>query len=181
MNSTHLQTPVQRKDLDGLAAGERLLLEGTIYTLRDQAHQRLCTMLECGEELPFPLQDAVIYYAGPSPAPPGYPIGSVGPTTSSRMDPYTPALLAQGVALMIGKGQRSPVVRRAIKEHGAVYCAAWGGAGALLAERVRSARILAFPELGPEAVYELVVEDFPVVVINDTRGRDAYEMARSTP
>lgn len=181
MEPTRLRTPVRKEELSACSAGERLLLEGVLYTLRDQAHQRLCAMLEKGEKLPFPLQGAAIYYAGPSPAPPGRPIGSVGPTTSSRMDPYTPTLLEHGLALMIGKGQRSPAVREAIREQGALYCAAWGGAGALLAERVCRARVLAFPELGPEAVYELVVEDFPVVVINDPRGGDAYEMVRRNP
>ncbi len=176
MSAIHLQTPLTKNQAKALRAGDRVLLSGTIFTARDSAHKRLINMIENNRELPFPVRDSVIYYAGPAPAPPGRPIGSVGPTTSYRMDPYTPQLLEAGLTGTIGKGTRSDEVRRAIADHGAVYFAAWGGAGALISHCVKRAEVVAFPELGPEAVYRLDVEDFPLLVVNDSIGQDYYEI-----
>ncbi|MDI6871810.1 MAG: Fe-S-containing hydro-lyase [Bacillota bacterium] len=157
-----------------LRSGQRVLLSGTLYTARDAAHRRMVEALARGEELPFPSEGAAIYYAGPSPARPGRVIGSAGPTTSSRMDAFAPALMAQGVRVMIGKGSRSAEVKEALRRYGAVYLVATGGAAALLARRIKSARVVAYPDLGAEAVHELVVEDFPAVVANDSAGGDLY-------
>jgi len=164
-------TPAQRKEL---RAGDRLLLTGRLITARDQAHRRLVEALEKGEPLPVELRDEIVYYAGPSPAPEGKPAGSVGPTTAARMDPYTPHLAAQGVAAFIGKGPRSPEVYSALREHGSLYLVAIGGAAALLGSRVRAVRVVAFDELGPEAIHELEVEDFPVVVGFDLEGGNVF-------
>ncbi len=147
-----------------LRTGEPLLLSGTVYTARDAAHRKLFELLDAGAELPFPLAGSVLYYAGPSPAPPGFVIGSCGPTTSGRMDVYTPRLLALGLLGMIGKGQRSPAVVDAIRRYGAVYLCAVGGAGALYAGCVRKLEEIAFPELGCESVKRLEIEDMPVIV-----------------
>jgi fumarate hydratase subunit beta len=155
-----------------------VLLSGILYTARDAAHKRFMELLDGGEPLPFPAEDAVVYYTGPSPAAPGRVTGSAGPTTSYRMDPYTPRLLEQGLRGMIGKGKRSAGVIDAMRKAGAVYFGAPGGAGALLAERIRACRVIAFPELGAEAVRELYVEDFPVTVVIDTEGRDLYVSGR---
>lgn len=170
-----LTTPLSRWDVESLHAGDRVILSGAVYTARDAAHARLVALLKAGKPLPFPTEGQVLYYVGPTPARPGAPIGSAGPTTSGRMDPYTPALLAAGVKGMIGKGSRSAEVREAMVKHKAVYFAATGGAGALLAQRVRSAGIVAWEDLGAEAVRRVVVEDFPLVVINDVFGNDLYE------
>jgi len=170
-----LTTPLSQRDVESLHAGDRVLLSGTIYTARDAAHARLIALLNEGKPLPFPVEGQVLYYVGPTPPRPGQPIGSAGPTTSGRMDPYTPALLAAGLRGMIGKGSRSAEVREAMVRHGAVYFAATGGAGALLAKRIRSAEVVAWEDLGPEAVRRLVVEDFPLVVIDDVHGHDLYE------
>lgn len=170
-----LTTPLSPRDVAALRAGDRVLLSGTVYTARDAAHARLVALLEKGQPLPFPLEGQVIYYVGPTPPRPGQPIGSAGPTTSGRMDPYTPALLAAGLAGMIGKGSRSAEVRAELARRGAVYFGATGGAGALLARRVKSAEVVAWEDLGPEAVRRLVVEDFPLVVIDDVHGNDLYE------
>ncbi len=170
-----LTTPLSRWDVESLHAGDRVLLSGPVYTARDAAHKRIVALLEQGEPLPFPLEGQVVYYVGPTPPRPGRPIGSAGPTTSGRMDPYTPALLAAGLRGMIGKGNRSREAREAMAEHRAVYFAATGGAGALLARRVRSAEVVAWEDLGPEAVRRLVVEDLPLVVVNDVYGDDLYE------
>jgi fumarate hydratase subunit beta len=167
-------TPLTPAVVEGLKAGDRVLLQGVIYTGRDAAHKRLLEILDQGRELPFQLQGQVIYYVGPCPARPGAVIGSAGPTTSGRMDPYTPRLLAAGLKGMIGKGLRSQPVVAAIRELGAVYFAAVGGAGALLAERIKRADVVAFPELGPEAIYKLEVADFPVTVVIDGKGNDLY-------
>jgi fumarate hydratase subunit beta len=156
----------------------RVLISGKLLTARDAAHKKMVALLEKGEELPVSLTDQIIYYVGPSPAPPGRVIGACGPTTSGRMDVYTPALLAQGLRGMIGKGFRSPEVLQALQAHHAVYFGAVGGAGALLSKCVQSARVVAYPELGPEAVYELTVSDFPAVVINDIYGGDLYRDGR---
>ncbi len=157
-----------------LRAGQRVLLSGVMYTARDAAHRRMVEALARGEALPFPPEGAALYYAGPSPARPGRVIGAAGPTTSGRMDAYAPALMEQGVRVMVGKGSRSPEVREAIRRHGAVYLAATGGAAALLARRIKAARVIAYPDLGPEAIHELVVEDFPAIVVNDPAGGDLY-------
>ncbi|MEW6541321.1 MAG: Fe-S-containing hydro-lyase [Bacillota bacterium] len=161
-----------------LRAGDRVLLNGTLLTARDAAHIKLVALIEQGAPLPVDLYGQVVYYVGPSPARPGRVIGACGPTTSGRVDSYTPALLAQGLKGMIGKGFRSPEVIAALKEYRAVYFGAVGGAGALLSRCVRAARVVAYPELGPEAVHELVVVDFPAIVINDIYGGDLYREGR---
>ncbi|MDR0905151.1 MAG: Fe-S-containing hydro-lyase [Oscillospiraceae bacterium] len=157
-----------------LRAGDSVALSGAIYTARDAAHARLCELLDSGEPLPFELAGATIYYAGPAPASPGRVIGSVGPTTSYRMDAFAPRLLRLGQLGMVGKGERSAEVADAIREVGAVYLAAAGGAGALLSECVKSAEIVAFPDLGAEAVRRLIVENFPCVVAIDCNGGNIY-------
>ena len=158
-----------------LRAGDRLLISGDMLTGRDAAHRRLVELLDRGEPLPVALQDAIIFYVGPTPAPPGRPIGSAGPTTSGRMDAYAPRLIAEcGLRGMIGKGARSSAVRQACIEYGAVYFGAIGGLGALLGRCVLAAEVVAYPELGPEAIYRLTVQNFPVVVVNDAVGNDAY-------
>ncbi len=166
--------PLSRQQAAGLRAGDWLLLNGKVLTGRDQTHRVLVDLLRAGKRPPVDLKDQLIYYVGPSPAPPGMAIGSAGPTTSYRMDAYTPELLAQGVVALMGKGRRSDEVRQAIARHGAVYLATIGGAGAFLARAVESARVVAFEELGPEAMYELELKDFPAVVINDSEGGDYY-------
>lgn len=169
-----LQTPLSEAAARSLRSGDRVLLSGIVYTLRDAGHQRLVELLEEGKEAPFPLEDAVIYYVGPSPAAGGRPIGSAGPTTSSRMDPYTPFLIRHGLRGMIGKGYRDPAVIGAMKEYGAVYFAATGGAGALLSKTIVKAEVLAWEELGTEALRRLTVRDMPLTVIIDSQGRNLY-------
>jgi fumarate hydratase subunit beta len=161
-----------------LSAGDRVYINGVIYTARDAAHQRMMELLDAGKALPFPIEDAVIYYVGPTPAAPGQTIGSAGPTTSYRMDAYTPRLLALGLRGMIGKGKRSEEVVAAIQKAGAVYFGALGGAGALLSRRIKKAEVIAFPGLGTEAIRRLTVEDFPVTVVIDSRGSNLYETGR---
>ena len=173
-----LQTPFAVSDAERLRAGDEVLLSGIVFTARDAAHGRLSQLLRDGKPLPVDLRDQVIYSCGPTPARPGRPIGAAGPTTASRMDGYTPALIAYGVRGMIGKGQRSQEVREAIKQFQAIYFGAVEGTAALLGERVREAQVVAFPDLGPEAIHRLVVEDFPVMVVNDVRGGDLYEEGR---
>ena len=167
-----------RRYLKDLRPGELVYLCGRLLAARDATHRRLIELLEAGEPLPVDLEGQALYYGGPSPAPPGRVIGSAGPTTAYRMDAYTPRLLALGLAATIGKGPRSPEVREALRRHGAVYLATFGGAGAYLSQRIRAARVLAFPELGPEALFELEVEDFPAIVINPPGGGDYYEEVR---
>jgi fumarate hydratase subunit beta len=174
-----LQTPLSEADARALRIGQRVLLTGVVYTARDAAHQRLTLAIEAGQELPLPLEGQVIYYVGPSPARPGAVIGSAGPTTSTRMDPYTPALLARGLKGVIGKGYRSPAVREALARFGAVYFTGVGGAAALAAERIRSTQVVAYADLGPEAICRLWVDDFPVVVANDAHGGDLYQAGRA--
>lgn len=157
--------------------GDRVLLSGTVYTARDAAHKRICAMLDEGKEPPFPLRGAVVYYAGPTPTPPGMAIGSCGPTTSARMDPYTPCLLALGLKGMIGKGDRSPEVVEAIVKNKAVYLCAVGGAGALAAKCVTSLEVVAFEDLGCESVKKLAVKDFPLIVAIDSRGESLFGAA----
>lgn len=173
-----LQTPLSDEDVSKLKAGDIVYLSGTLYTARDAAHKRLVDLILSGEPLPFDLKGAVIYYVGPTPPKPGEVIGSAGPTTSYRMDSYAPILIEHGLKGMIGKGKRNQDVKEACKKHKAVYFGAVGGAGALLAKRIKDAKVIAYPELGPEAVREIVVEDFPVVVVNDIYGNDLYEEGR---
>ena len=161
-----------------LTAGTRLLISGVVYTARDAAHQRLIQCLDVGEKPPFDLEGQTLYYMGPSPARPGQIIGSAGPTTSSRMDMYTPRLLAAGIRAMIGKGARSPAVREAIKKHKAVYFAATGGAGALLGKSIVCMEVIAYEDLGAEAILRLELRDFPAIVANDVRGGDLFEQGR---
>jgi fumarate hydratase subunit beta len=170
-----LTTPLSRWDVESLHAGDRVLLSGVVYTARDAAHARLIALLEQGRPLPFPTEGQVLYYVGPTPPRPGAPIGSAGPTTSGRMDPYTPALLAAGIKGLIGKGSRSTEVRDALVKHRAIYFAATGGAGALLAQKITAAEVIAWEDLGAEAVRRLVFVDFPLVVVDDVFGNDLYE------
>ena len=170
----YLETPLTKEKTAQLQAGDMVYLTGTIYTARDAAHKRMEQALRAGEELPFPIEDAVIYYMGPSPAREGRPIGSAGPTTASRMDKYTPELLDLGMSAMIGKGKRTQEVRDAIVRNGAVYLAAIGGAGALLSRSIEKAEVIAYEDLGTEAVRRLTVKNFPAIVVFDSQGRDLY-------
>ncbi len=170
-----LTTPFKTEDLEKLKAGDTVEITGVIYTARDAAHARLVDLLEKGEKLPLELEGQVIYYVGPTPAKPGKVIGSAGPTTSYRMDPYAPKLIEQGLKGMIGKGARSAEVKAAIKEHKAVYFAAVGGAAALIAKSIKKAEVIAYEDLGAEAIRRLEVENFPAIVINDIYGNDLYE------
>ncbi len=166
--------PLTEKTLADLKAGDNVLLSGVLYVARDAAHRRLIEALDRGEPLPFDIKGQTLYYMGPSPAPPGRVIGSAGPTTSARMDAYTPRLLAAGLKGMIGKGVRSLAVKEAIKQYKAVYLAAVGGAGALISKTIVKAEVVAYPDLGPEAILKLEVKDFPSTVINDIYGGDLY-------
>ena len=174
-----IQLPLTREKARELKAGDSCLLSGIIYTARDAAHKRLCALADEGKELPFPVKDATIYYVGPTPANPGQAIGSAGPTTSYRMDAYSPTLIALGETGMIGKGKRGPEVIDAMKEHGAVYFGAIGGCGALLSRCIKSAKVVAYEDLGAEAIRELVVENFPAVVIIDSEGNNLYETGKA--
>lgn len=169
-----LRTPLSEKDVEKLKAGDRVLISGAVYTGRDAAHKRLIDLLKEGKNLPFDLQGQIIYYVGPTPAKPGQAFGSAGPTTSYRMDAYAPSLIERGLKGMIGKGMRSDDVKEAMKKYKAVYFAATGGAGALLGKRVKKAELVAYEDLGTEAIRKLEVEDFPVIVVNDVRGNDLY-------
>lgn len=173
--SKRIHAPLVAQELETLRAGDSVLLSGTIYTGRDAAHKRLCALMAEGKPLPFDIRGQVIYYAGPCPAKPGDAIGSCGPTTSYRMDAYAPTLCDLGLIGMIGKGQRSPAVIDAIRRNGGVYFAATGGAGALIAGSVKAARVIAFEDLGTEAIRELQVEDLPLIVAIDSRGGNLYE------
>ncbi len=174
----NLSTPLSLEEVKELKAGDIVNFTGIIYTARDAAHKKLVDLLEAGKELPFELDGAVIYFVGPTPPKPGEPIGSAGPTTSYRMDSYSPTLIAKGLRGMIGKGRRNQAVKDACSEYGAIYFGATGGAGALLGKRIKSAEIVAYPELGPEAIRKLEVENFPVTVINDSYGADLYQQGR---
>lgn len=176
MADYHLNTPLSDDVVAQLKAGDNVYLTGSILTGRDAAHRKLVELIEAGEPLPVDLEGQAIYYVGPAPAKPGKPIGSAGPTTSTRMDSYSPALMAKGLKAMIGKGSRSQEVKDAIKEYGAVYLAAVGGVAALLARAVTAAEVVAYEELGPEAIRRLEVKDFPTVVVNDVHGNDLYQM-----
>ena len=170
-----IQLPLTMEDRQSLRAGEQVLLSGVIYTARDAAHKRMQQLLDEGQPLPFDLRGQIIYYVGPTQTPPGMIFGSAGPTTATRMDVYTPQLLDLGLAGMIGKGKRSQTVKDAVVRNGAVYLAALGGAGALMASSVKALEVLCWEDLGCEAVRRLEVEDFPLTVILDTHGGDLYE------
>ena len=170
-----INLPLTDKMIASFRIGDELLLSGTIFTGRDQVHKKIYELLKNGETLPFQLQNNIIYYVGPAPKPDNMIIGSCGPTTSSRMDKYTPLFLENGLKGMIGKGPRSEDVRQAIKKNGAIYFYAFGGCGALYAEKVRSVELVAFPELGPEAIYKIDVLDFPVIVAIDSAGNSIFD------
>lgn len=173
----HIQVPIKKEEWESLRAGDYVYLSGTVYTARDAAHKRMQEMLDAGKELPIELQNNVIYYMGPSPAREGRPIGSAGPTTASRMDKYAPGLLDLGLKGMIGKGKRSAAVKEAIVRNGAVYLAAVGGAGALLSKAITHAEVIAYDDLGAEAIRKLEIKDFPAIVVIDSEGTDLYETA----
>ncbi len=174
-----LETPLERRDLEPLESGDVVLLHGVVYTARDAAHARMKDAIENGEPLPFDPEGQIIYFTGPAPARPGSVLGPAGPTTASRMDPFSPLLIERGLKGMVGKGARSEEVKWSMREHGCVYLGAVEGTAALLADRVKEAEVVAYEDLGPEAVRRLVVEDFPVVVINDLRGGDLYIEGRA--
>ncbi|WP_317851450.1 Fe-S-containing hydro-lyase [Neobacillus bataviensis] len=178
MSAIHLMNPISEQELLKLKAGDRVLLSGTIYTARDAAHKRMFEALERGEELPFDVKGQTIYYVGPTPSKPGHVIGSAGPTTSGRMDKYTPSLLDLGLKGMIGKGYRSEEVIESMKKNKAVYFAAIGGSGALIARTIQSVEVVAYEDLGPEAIYKLTIKDFPAVVIVDSEGNDWYKIGK---
>lgn len=173
-----ITTPLTEEKTKSLKVGDTVLISGTIYTARDAAHKRLVELLDKGEKLPIDVKDAVIYYVGPTPAKPGMALGSAGPTTSYRMDPYAPRLLDQGLKGMIGKGLRGPEVVDAMKRNKAVYFAAIGGAAALIGKAVKKAELVAYEDLGSEAIRKLVVEDLPVVVVIDAEGNNLYEIGQ---
>ena len=176
--SISIKTPLTREAVRELKAGDSCLISGVIYTARDAAHKRLCELVARGKDLPLDVKDGIIYFVGPTPAKPGQAIGSAGPTTSYRMDAYSPTLIEQGLTGMIGKGKRGPEVIAAMKEHGAVYFGAIGGCGALLSKCIKSAEVIAYDDLGAEAIRRLEVEDFPVVVIIDSEGNNLYKTGR---
>ena len=171
----HITLPLTKELAQTLHAGDTVYLTGTIYTSRDAGHKRMCEALARGEQLPFDPKDATIYYVGPTPAKPGQVIGSAGPTTSYRMDAYTPRLQAMGLRGMIGKGRRNEEVRRAMQTCGAVYFGAVGGAAALIARSIRKSEVIAYPDLGTEAIHRFTVENFPVIVLMDAQGGNLYE------
>ena len=171
-----ISAPFTDETIESLHAGDMVYISGTIYTARDAAHKRLCEMLDAGEPMPFNFEGQAVYYAGPCPAKPGQPIGSVGPTTGGRMDAYSPRLIQQGLRVMIGKGSRSEEVIDALKKYTGVYFAAIGGAAALMAKAVKEAEVIAFDELGTEAIRRLRVEELPVIVAIDHKGNDMYKL-----
>ncbi len=173
----HIQTPLKKEDIENLNSGDYVYITGTVYVARDAAHKRMDDLLKEGKELPIDLKDNIIYYMGPSPAREGRPIGSAGPTTASRMDKYAPKLLDLGLKGMIGKGKRTEQVKDAIVRNGCVYFAAVGGAGALLSKAIVSSEIVAYEDLGAEAIRKLEVKDFPVIVVIDKNGNNLYESA----
>lgn len=170
--------PLTEDTIKSLKAGDNVLLSGTLYVARDAAHKRLVEQLDRGEPLPFDINGQTIYYMGPTPAPPGRVIGAAGPTTSKRMDVYTPRLLTAGLKGMIGKGVRSPEVKDAMKKYGAIYLGAVGGAGALISKSIIKAEVIAYPDLGPEAVLKIEVKDFPATIIVDIYGTDLYQQGK---
>ena len=179
MAQVKITTPLTREAVRNLKAGDSCLISGVIYTARDAAHKRLCQLIEEGRELPVDLKDSVFYFVGPTPAKPGQVIGSAGPTTSYRMDAYSPALIKLGQTGMIGKGKRDDTVIAAMKEHGAVYFGAIGGCGALLGKCIKKSELVAYEDLGAEAICRLEVENFPVIVIIDAQGNNLYESGKA--
>lgn len=177
--SKRITAPFNDETARSLKAGDRVLISGVIIAARDAAHKQLVETLDKGEKLPVDLKGAVVYYVGPSPAKPGQPIGSAGPTTSGRMDTYTPRLIKEGLKGMIGKGYRKPEVVEAMKQHGVAYMAAVGGAGALIAKSIKKYTVLAYEDLGPEAVAAMEVEDFPAIVVIDCEGNDYYQQGQA--
>ena len=173
----YINAPISKEEISGLKAGDYVHITGTIYTARDAAHKRMYEALQNGETLPIEMKNNIIYYMGPSPAREGRPIGSAGPTTSSRMDKYTPSLLDLGLIGMIGKGKRNREVKEAIMRNGAVYFAAVGGAGALLSKSITASEVVAYDDLGTEAIRKLTVVNFPAIVVMDSEGNDLYETA----
>jgi len=174
-NSILIKTPLSDAIIEQLKSGDKVMISGILYTARDAAHKRLANLIDHGKELPFDIKNQIIYYTGPSPAPPGMPIGSCGPTTSYRMDKYTPLLLSLGLKATIGKGNRSEEVLEAMKKYKAVYFVATGGAAALLAQSVKRMEVVAYEDLGAEAIRKLEVENFPAIVANDIYGNDLYK------
>jgi len=170
-----LQPPLSEKTVRELRAGDEVLISGVVYTARDVAHKRLCKLIEAGEKLPFPLEGAIIYFVGPTPARPGRVIGAAGPTTSSRMDSFSPKLIANGLKAMIGKGYRGSEVRDALKKYGAVHLSTIGGAGALLSKHIVAAEVIAYEDLGTEAIQKLEMVDFPAIVAYDCYGNSVYK------
>jgi fumarate hydratase subunit beta len=179
METIRIKAPLDEKTVEKLKAGDQVSISGVIYTARDAAHKRLVESLDKGEKLPLDIKNQVLYYMGPSPAKPGYAIGSAGPTTSGRMDSYAPRLMAEGVKGMIGKGDRSQTVKDAMKKYKAVYFAAIGGAGTLISKSIKGSDVIAYEDLGAEAIRRLEVEDFPATVINDIYGGDLYEEGKA--
>ena len=178
MDNVKITTPLTQDTAKSLRAGDSCLISGVIYTARDAAHKRLCELVAAGKELPLDIKDSIIYFVGPTPAKPGQAIGSAGPTTSYRMDAYSPTLIGLGLTGMIGKGKRGPDVVNAMKEHGAVYFGAIGGCGALLSRCIKKAEVIAYDDLGAEAIRRLEVEDFPAIVIIDSLGNNLYQTGR---
>ncbi len=170
-----LRPPLKDSDVTGLTIGDRVAINGFLYGARDAAHKRMVELLDQGKPLPVDLRGHILYYVGPTPAPPGRPIGSAGPTTSLRMDAYAPRMYEYGVKATVGKGNRAPAVVDSLVKHKAVYLIAVGGLGATLAQRIKAAKVIAYPELGTEALWEFRVEAFPAIVANDTRGRDVFK------
>ncbi len=179
MNTWNVKSPMDEETLKNLKAGDQLFITGVIYVGRDAAHKRLIEALDEGKPLPFDINGQTIYYMGPAPAKPGQPIGSAGPTTSGRMDAYSPRLMAEGLKVMIGKGMRSQAVKDAMQQYKAVYLAAVGGAGALISKSIKKSEVIAYEELGAEAVRRLEVEDFPTTVVNDIYGGDLYQEGKA--
>ena len=179
MKKVFINTPLTDEVIAGLKTGDEVYISGTIYTARDASHKRIVEDMHHNQKLPFDVNNQIIYYSGPTPARPGYIIGSTGPTTSGRMDIYAVQLLAAGLKGMIGKGHRSDTVKEAIRKHKAVYFAAIGGTAALISQCIKKSEVIAYPELGTEAIHKLEVENFPVIVINDIHGGDLYEQGKA--
>ena len=179
MTTLNIKSPLDEETIEKLKVGDQVFITGVIYTARDAAHKRLVEVLDKGEKLPFDLTNQTVYYMGPSPAKPGQAIGSAGPTTSGRMDSYAPRLMAAGLKGMIGKGNRSQAVKDAIKKYKAIYFAAIGGAGALISKSIKKAEVIAYEDLGAEAIRRLEIENFPATVINDIYGGDLYEQGKA--
>jgi fumarate hydratase subunit beta len=179
MKTVNIKSPFDAKTIESLEAGDQVFITGVIYTARDAAHKRLVDALDKGEKLPLDVKNQAIYYMGPAPARPGNAIGSAGPTTSGRMDSFAPRLMAEGLTVMIGKGNRAQAVKDAMVKYKAVYLAAIGGAGALISKSIKKAEVIAYDDLGAEAIRRLEVENFPATVINDVRGGDLYEQGKA--